>query len=227
MSEQLELATERKIKVIPVKNIEDALVATAYSNKFRRLCRFKTQAVLAPYLGYESSTVDQITDDAIGKATELTLTWVRKLPESEAAEILHNFNPDENDIRAYMYTIVLREAFKRYRRWNSGKNGGKQGYAARAEITVNDGDDVEEAVFDEWVIEKNKELFPLNNRTDFKAINLVDILTEKGISEDVIDYIRLKIIGGVTYEELSKEYMQSESKYAKAIDRALIKAKLK
>jgi len=126
-----------------------------------------------------------------------------------------------------MYTIVLREAFKRHRRWNSGKNNGKQGYAARTELVINDNDDEEKAVLDEWVIEKNKELFPLNNRTDFKAISLVDILTEKGISEDVIDYIRLKIIGGVTYEELSNEYKQSESKYAKAIDRALVKAKLK
>jgi DNA-directed RNA polymerase specialized sigma24 family protein len=227
MSDVVEIQIKEQRVKVSVNNIEDALLATSYRAKFRRLCRQKTEAVLSPYLGHGSSTIDEITDDAIGLANERTLKWVRKLPENRVAEILHDFNPDENDIRAYLYTIVLREAFKRYRRWNSGKKSGKQGYAARTELTVNDNDDVEEAVFDEWVIEKNKELFPLNNRTDFKSISLVDILTEKGISEDVIDYIRLKIIGGVTYEELSKEYNQSESKYAKAIDRALKKAQLK
>jgi DNA-directed RNA polymerase specialized sigma24 family protein len=227
MSDVIDLEKNKNVERGSVNNIEEALASTAYSNKFRRLCRYKTDAILGSFVGHESSAIDEITDDAIGLASERTLKWIRKLTECEVSEILSSFDPNENDIRAYMYKIVEREAFKRYRRWSTNTKTGKLGYAARSSQTIEDDDDVDQKAFDEWIVEKNAELFPLNNRTDFKAVDLVDVLSKNGVSEDVIDYIRLKIIGGVTYEELSGEYKQSQSKYAKAIDRALKKAKLK
>lgn len=222
MSDVVDLEKKKSIH-----NIEDALAATAYNNSFRRLCKFKTETILSPFLGYGTSTIDEITDDAIGLASEGALKWIRKLPECDVANILNSFNPNENDIRAYMYTIVIRQAYKRYRRWDTGEKTGKPGYAARIEQIPDENDEGEKIAFDEWIVEKNAELFPLNNQTDFRAVELIDVLSKSGVSEDVLDYIRLKIIAGVTYEELSSEYKQSQSKYAKAIDRALKKAKLK
>jgi DNA-directed RNA polymerase specialized sigma24 family protein len=206
------------------KDIKEAVGITAYRPKFNKLCFFKTKSVLGVFLGEEGNTgLQEITDDAIGHAIENTLRWVDKMGEDQVNDILENFNSDENDIRPYLYICVQNEAFKRFRRW---KTTGKVGYAARqtVSLTYDDDDNLVES-FERWLHENKSDILQTMEQSfdtpTQKVQEIIDSLASSGVPEDVLDYIRLRFIGGCTYQELADEYSGTVSKYKQAISRAL------
>jgi RNA polymerase sigma factor (sigma-70 family) len=222
MSDKLKSARKHR----KPKDIKEAVGITAYQPNFKSLCFVITKAVLGKFLGDEGKTgLQEITNDAIGRATEKTLKWATKMDENQVNEILENFNPDENDIRPYLYTCVRNEAFKRFRRW---KTTGKVGYAARKTVELtHDNDNNLNDSFDNW-LDKNRadilQTMEESFETPTHQVNeIIDSLASSGVSEDVLDYIRLKFLAGCTYEELASEYDGSVSKYKQAISRALKK----